>query len=69
MFQGRRFVKYGLARVLGVNEVTRVGDHMGVPVFAEMGQTRPDVIYVPVRPGCEFQPYQVETKTGSVRGE
>jgi hypothetical protein len=69
MFQNRRFVKYGLPRVLGVNEVTRVGDHMGVPVFAEMGQTRPDVIYVPVRPGCEFQPYQVETKAGSVRGE
>jgi hypothetical protein len=69
MFQGRRFVKYGLARVLGVSEVTRVGDHMGVPVFAEMGQSRPDVIYLPVRPGCEFQPYQVETKTGSVRGE
>jgi hypothetical protein len=69
MFQNRRFVKYGLPRVLGVNEVTRVGDFMGVPVFAEAGQTRPDVIYVPVRPGCEFQPYQTEVKTGGVRGE
>ncbi|CAA9359257.1 MAG: hypothetical protein AVDCRST_MAG68-4291 [uncultured Gemmatimonadetes bacterium] len=69
MFQNRRFVKYGLPRVLGVNEVTRVGDFMGVPVFAEAGQTRPDVVYVPVRPGCEFQPYQTEVKTGGVRGE
>jgi hypothetical protein len=69
MFQGRRFVKYGLPRVLGVNDVTRMGEFQGVPLFAEMGQTRPDVVYVPVRPGCEFQPYQVETKTGSVRGE
>jgi hypothetical protein len=69
MFQNRRFVKYGLPRVLGVNEVTRAGDFMGVPVFAEAGQTRPDVIYVPVRPGCEFQPYQTEVKTGGVRGE
>ena len=69
MFQNRRFVKYGLPRVLGVSEVTRVGDFQGVPVFAEMGQTRPDVIYVPVRPGCEFQPYQTEIKTGGVRGE
>jgi hypothetical protein len=69
MFQNRRFVKYGLPRVLGVNEVTRVGEFQGVSLFAEMGQTRPDVVYVPVRPGCEFQPYQVETKTGSVRGE
>ena len=69
MFQGRRFVKYGLPRVLGVNEVTRIGEHQGVSVFAETGQTRPDVIYVPVRPGCEFQPYQTEVKTGNVRGE
>ena len=69
MFQNRRFVKYGLPRVLGVNEVTRVGEFQGVPVFAETGQTRPEVVYVLVRPGCEFQPYQVETKTGSVRGE
>ncbi len=68
MFQNRRFVKYGLPRVLGVNEVTRVGDFQGVPVFAEAGQTRPDVIYVPVRSGCEFQPYQTEVKTGGVRG-
>ncbi|HEX8670697.1 MAG TPA: hypothetical protein VF710_02360, partial [Longimicrobium sp.] len=69
MFQNRRFVKYGLPRVLGVNEVTRVGEFQGVSLFAETGQTRPDVVYVPVRPGCEFQPYQVEVKTGSVRGE
>ncbi len=68
-FQGRRFVKYGLPRVLGVSEVTRVGDFGGVPVFAEAGQTRPDVVYLPVRPGCEFQPYQTEIKTGGVRGE
>ena len=68
-FQTRRFVKYGLPRVLGVNEVTRVGEFQGVSLFAETGQTRPEVVYVPVRPGCEFQPYQVETKTGSVRGE
>jgi hypothetical protein len=27
-----------------------------------------DVIYIPVRPGCEFQPYQTEVKTGGVRG-
>jgi hypothetical protein len=61
-------VRYGLPRVLGVNEVTRMGEFQGVPLFAEAGQSRPEVVYVPVRPGCEFQPYQVETKTGSVRG-
>jgi len=67
-FQGRRYVKYGLPRVLNVNEVTRVGEFQGVSVFAEAGQTRPEVIYVPVRPGCELQPYQTEVKTGGVRG-
>ena len=63
-------MKYGLPRVLGVTEVSRVGDFMGVGVYAEAGATgTPDVIYIPVRPGCEFQPYQYEVKTGGVRGE
>jgi hypothetical protein len=63
-------VKYGLPRVLGVNEVTRMGDYMGVPVFAETGATgATEVIYLPVRPGCEFQPYQLDVKVGGVRGE
>ena len=65
---GRRFVKFGLPRVLGVNDVTRTGEYQGVPVFAEAGMARPDVVYVPVRPGCEFQPYQTEVKAGAVRG-
>lgn len=66
---GRRFVKYGLPRVLAAGEVTRLGEHQGVPVFAEVGAPRPQVVYVPVRPGCEFQPYQTEVKSGAVRGE
>ncbi len=67
---GRRYVKYGLPRVLGVSEVTRTADYMGVPVFAEAGATgATEVLYVPVRPGCEFQPYQLDVKVGGVRGE
>lgn len=67
---GRRYVKYGLPRVLGVGEVARMGDVMGVPVFAEAGATgATEVIYLPVRPGCEFQPYQLDVKVGGVRGE
>lgn len=65
---GRRFVKFGLPRVVGVGEVTRSGEYQGVPVFAEAGMARPDVVYVAVRPGCEFQPYQTEVKAGAVRG-
>jgi hypothetical protein len=67
---GRRYVKYGLPRVLGVNEVARTADFQGVPVFAEAGATgATEVLYVPVRPGCEFQPYQLDVKVGGVRGE
>ena len=68
-FGGRRYVKYGLPRVVGVTELGRVGDYQGVGVFGEAGGMEPrEVIYVPVRPGCEFQPYQLERKATGVRG-
>ncbi|HYH78883.1 MAG TPA: hypothetical protein VEX86_03780 [Longimicrobium sp.] len=69
-FNGTRYVKYGLPRVLGATEVVNVGTHQGVAAFAETAgsQAMPEVIYVPVRPGCEFQPYQAEVKAGAVRG-
>ncbi|HEX8394189.1 MAG TPA: hypothetical protein VF665_17735 [Longimicrobium sp.] len=70
MVMGRRYVKYGVPRVLGVTDVTRVGEYQGVSVFAENGAAgMPEVIYLPVRSGCEFQPYQVDVKAGAVRGE
>lgn len=65
---GRRFVKFGTPRVLGVNDVVRAGEYQGIPVFAEAGAARTEVLYVPVRPGCEFQPYQTDVKVGAVRG-
>jgi hypothetical protein len=69
-FNNRRYVKYGLPRVLGTTDVASVGTYQGVGVFAEPSANaqRPDVIYVPVQPGCVFQPYQYEVKTGGVRG-
>ncbi len=58
---GRRYVRFGLPRVVGVTEVARAGEYQGVGVFTEASATgTPDVVYVPVRPGCEFQPYQLE---------
>ncbi|HEU0300605.1 MAG TPA: hypothetical protein VFR37_14140 [Longimicrobium sp.] len=57
-FHGVRWIRYGMPRVLGIPEITRIGEHRGVGVYLEMGQTVPvDVIYLPTRPGCEFQPY------------
>jgi hypothetical protein len=64
-FRGRRFVRYGEPRVLGVPEVARAGEYRGVGVYTEPGDTAPAFVYLPVRPGCEFQPYQLERKTGA----
>jgi hypothetical protein len=56
----RKYQKYGLPRVLGVNEIVKTDVYKGVGVYTEAGLTGPaDVIYIPVRQGCEFQPYQV----------
>lgn len=35
----------------------RVGDHEKVPIFSEVGDTLPETLYLPVRPGCIFQSY------------
>lgn len=69
-FNGRRYVRYGLPRVLRADDVKNVGTVHGVSVFAEprADARRPEVVYLPTRPGCEFQPYQTEINTGTVRG-
>ncbi|HEX2211215.1 MAG TPA: hypothetical protein VHG93_26260 [Longimicrobium sp.] len=55
----RIYRRHAQPRVLGVNEVVRVDDYRGVPVFAEAADTASAafVVYVPTRQGCEFQPY------------
>jgi hypothetical protein len=64
----RNYVKFGLTRVIDASQLTKSTDYQGVPVFTETGAaTQPEVIYVPVRPGCEFQPYQLQTQI-RVRG-
>lgn len=61
---GTSYVRFGVARVdAGINAdptiLVRVGDLQGIPVFAERGDTSPaHIIYLPVRAGCAFQPYQ-----------
>lgn len=58
VFDDRHFYKYGLPRTLAPGDVTRAGALDGVGIYAETGQTGlPDVLYVPVGPGFEFQPY------------
>jgi hypothetical protein len=66
---GRRYPKYGLPRVLGVDEVERAAEFGGVGVYIEKGTGMPNsVYYLPVRPGCVFQPYQIDYIVGGVRG-
>ncbi len=55
---GKLYSKYGLPRVIGVNEVVKITAYKGVGVYAEAGQQElGEVIYIPVRADCEFQPY------------
>ena len=65
---GRRYIKYGLPRVLHADDVTPVEAYRGVPVFAARGsENDPHIRYVLVRPGCVFQPYE-GPEYGAVRG-
>lgn len=58
---GRTYVKYGLPRVLGFNEVEFFSEYDGVAFAAETGASDPEVLYALVRSvGCEFQPYALE---------
>ena len=64
---GRRYVKYGLPRALGVDDLAPAGEYRGVPVFEQRGEEDELVRYVAVRPGCVFQPYE-GPHYGAVRG-
>lgn len=59
-FRGGRYGRSGRARVLGMDEVFKVGEYQRVGVYAETGDTAavPRYLYLPTRPGCEFQPYE-----------
>jgi hypothetical protein len=64
-----RKVRYGLPRVLRPSDLQRYGEYMGIPTFVESGSTGfPEVVYLPVSPGCVFQPYQSSFNGSEVRG-
>ena len=64
-----RYVQFGLTRIIPANALIRAGEYQGVPVFRERHVTgTPDVLYMPVRSGCEFQVYQREQAVRGVRG-
>ena len=64
-----RYIKYGLPRRLSPRDLRPAGEYRGVPLFTDASMPgNTDIYYVPVRSGCEFQPYQNTTQMGSVRG-
>lgn len=57
---GQEYVSFGLPRVIPAAQLTRVGESDGVGLFAETGAQAPHgTLYLPLRPGCQFQPYQL----------
>lgn len=54
------YVKYGLPRVVRPHEMVRAGEQHGVLTFTEPAEPEdpPLVLYMAVRPWCEFQAYQ-----------
>jgi hypothetical protein len=70
MLNNRRYVRFGLARTIAAAELESVGMFRNVPVFAQLGTARPaEVVYLPVRPGCELQPFNYEPAVRGVRGD
>jgi hypothetical protein len=64
----RRYVSYGLPRAMPPGSVVARGEYRGLTVYVDSGaSTTPPVLYLPVRPTCEFQPYDTEAGRG-VRG-
>ena len=54
----REYSKSGETVRLSCGDIVRIGEHRGVPVFAERSSERPhDMVYVPVRPGV-WQGYE-----------
>lgn len=59
--EGRRFRKYGLPRMVMLNELSPYATYRGVRVFKEAGlEGTVHILYVPVRSSCEVQPYELE---------
>lgn len=68
---GYTYVHYALPRILSPGEIVPLGrSYQGVPLYGEPGEQRvpPSVIFVPLRPGCEFQAYQWDLVSAGVRG-
>jgi hypothetical protein len=58
---GIRWVKYGLPRTLSASELRFIGEHQGVPVYAEAGARVIELVYVLLNAACQVQPYEAHS--------
>ena len=66
-FEENSYDKSGNESQMQCNQIMRVGEFQGVPLFSMRNAERPfQMLYVPVRPGV-WQPY--ETGLQSTRGD
>lgn len=64
----REYVRFGVPRVIPSTQIEWVGESDGVGLYTQTGSQAPhEVLYLPLRPGCEFQPYRMR-ETIRVRG-
>ncbi|HEV3052558.1 MAG TPA: hypothetical protein VGX50_19760, partial [Longimicrobium sp.] len=68
VFQDRRYVRYGIPRVIRAHALTRVGEFRGIPLFAENRRAAAGFVYALVSPACDFQPYWYAATVGKVLG-
>ena len=60
---GRKYVKYGLPRVLSRGDVGMLRSYKGAVLYYDIAGKQNEVLYVLTDlAGCEFQPYQLEVK-------
>ena len=63
LFKGFNFSKYGPIRTFGTTEIKKAGEYKSVGIYLEAGKSAVDsstIIYIPVRIGCEWQPYAIQ---------
>lgn len=72
-YRGHRFQMYALPVIRLPAEVKRLGEFKGIALYAEAASAsdveNPGIIYAPLSPGCQYQPYYFFDETGPVRSK
>ncbi len=65
---GRRYLRFGLPRIVEPEGLRAVGTFRRVPVLVSAEDAAAEVVYLPLRGGCVVQPYAVRSRVLRVRG-